>query len=87
MTMTDDSSGFPGFAGDIRPLFRLVDVEHMANLGVYLDRYSYMSVPENARRVYESIATKRMPPPSEGASWSEVKVELLQDWIAGGYRP
>jgi hypothetical protein len=82
-----DGSGLPGFEADIRPLFRPVDVEHMGRMGVHLDHYAYMSVPENARRVYESIAAKRMPPPVEGATWSDVKVELLQDWIAGGYQP
>jgi hypothetical protein len=85
--MTTDSAGVPGFAADVRPLFRQVDIDHMAGMDVRLDQYSYMSVPENAQRVYDVIAAGQMPPPSEGASWPADKLKVLQDWIAGGYQP
>ena len=31
------------FAGDIRPLFRPVDIEHMKPMGVLPDDFTYMS--------------------------------------------
>lgn len=77
----------PGFEQDIRPLFRPIDVEHMAKGGVNLDQYAYMSVPENAEKVYRSIADKRMPPPDEGHTWSEEQVRLLRAWIDAGLQP
>jgi hypothetical protein len=85
--MTADSTGVPSFERDIRPLFRSVDIDHMSGMGIHLDQYSYMSVPDNAQQVYDAISAKQMPPPSEGASWSDDKVRLLQDWIAGGRQP
>jgi hypothetical protein len=77
----------PGFARDILPLFRPIDIEHMAKGGVHLDQYAYMSVDENAERVYNSIAAKRMPPPDEGVTWEQEQVELLRAWIDAGMLP
>lgn len=83
--MTQDSAA-PGFERDILPLFRPIDIEHMAPFGVQLDQYAFMSVPANAERVYGSIATKKMPPGS-GQAWPEEKVRLLKSWIDGGLQP
>ena len=77
----------PGFEHDIRPLFRPVDVEHMAKMKVLLDQYAYMSVAENAERVYSAIVDKRMPPPAEGADWPDDNVNLLRAWIDAGLHP
>ena len=77
----------PEFARDILPLFRTIDIEHMAKGGVHLDQYAYMSVSENAERVYASIATKRMPPPDEDATWADEQVALLREWIDAGMHP
>ncbi|MEN1889551.1 MULTISPECIES: hypothetical protein [Streptomyces] len=82
-----ESTAAPGFAHDILPLFRSIDIEHMAKGGVQLDQYVYMSVRENAERVYNTVATKRMPPPDENATWSEEQVALLRAWIDGGMLP
>jgi hypothetical protein len=82
--MTQDSAA-PGFERDVLPLFRPVDIEHMAPFGVQLDQYTYMSVPANAERVYSSIAAKKMPPGS-GDAWADEKVRLLRSWIDGGLR-
>ena len=83
--MTQGSAA-PGFAQDVLPLFRPVDIEHMSPHGVQLDQYAYMSVPANAEAVYDSIAAKRMPPGS-AAAWSDDKVQLLRAWIDGGLQP
>ena len=41
------------FANDILPLFsKTTDIPHMADFGVMLAEYSYMSVPANARRCW-----------------------------------
>lgn len=77
----------PGFARDILPLFRPLDIEHMGKAGIHLDQYAYMSVNENAERVYDSISAKRMPPPNEDAAWSQDQVTLLRAWIDAGMLP
>lgn len=82
-----EATAVPGFAHDILPLFRPVDVEHMASGGVHLDQYAYMSDRGNAERVYNSIAAKRMPPPDENATWPQEQVDLLRAWIDGGLLP
>lgn len=83
--MTQDSAT-PGFEHDVLPLFRPIDIEHMAPGGVLLDQYSYMSVPANAERVYGSIAAKRMPPEPD-AAWSEESLRVLRAWIDSGLLP
>ena len=83
----DQSAAAPEFERDILPLFRPVDIDHMAGLGVLLDQYAYMSVAENAERVYDSVSGRRMPPPSSGGPWPEDKVRLLRAWIDGGRLP
>ncbi len=82
-----EATAAPGFARDILPLFRPLDISHMANAGILLDQYAYMSVHENAERVYNSIAAKRMPPPVENAAWSQDQVSLLRTWIDAGMLP
>ena len=77
----------PGFTRDILPLFRPVDIDHMAKGGVQLDQYGYMSVRENAERVYSAVAEERMPPPGENAMWSREQIALLRAWIDAGMLP
>lgn len=78
------------FQGDILPLFTETDVEHMSSFGVVLDDYAYLSVPDNAAKVYDQVAQGLMPPPpSEGGegAWSPDKVALFKAWIDEGYQP
>ena len=44
------------FARDIRPLFRAVDVSHMKSHGIKLDDYTFMSDPDNADKVLETLS-------------------------------
>ena len=44
------------FAKDILPLFTQVDIEHMADQDIPLNDYSYMSAPDNATAVLDSVA-------------------------------
>ncbi len=77
-----------GFESDILPLFTSMDIEHMHNLGVSLEDYSYMSEPAIASGVYEQVSTGAMPPSHSGEPrWSQDQVELFKAWIDGGYQP
>ena len=76
------------FVRDILPLFRPVDIEHMTRLGVALGDYAYMSVKNNAQKVYASLQdgfAPRMPP--GGPYWSETQLQLFAKWMADGLQP
>ncbi len=76
------------FANDILPLFTTMDIDHMRPSGVSLDDYGYMSQPAHADRVYETVSSGAMPPPSSGEPpWSPDQVALLKAWMDGGYQP
>ncbi|MEO7194395.1 MAG: hypothetical protein ABIZ05_06170 [Pseudonocardiaceae bacterium] len=76
------------FQRDILPLFTQIDIEHMAEQGVALNDYSYMSNPANAAEVYQQVSQGLMPPPGSGENrWSSDMVALFQAWIDGGYQP
>ena len=79
-----EATAAPGFERDIAPLFRPVDVDHMAVHGVLLDQYTYMSDPDNSEKVYGSVANGSMPP---GDAWTAEKVQLLRAWIDAGRLP
>ena len=76
------------FERDIRPMFRDIDVDHMENMGVMLADHTWMSDPENAKRVLAFLSgdeEPRMPP--GGPYWTEEQLKRLSDWIEGGYGP
>jgi len=77
------------FTTDIKPLFRPIDIQHMQNLGVSLDDYSYMSDAsnnhENAQDVLNELSAKKMPP--GGPFWTDDTLNLFRQWIADGYQP
>ena len=52
------------FARDIRPLFRDVDISHMEAHGIALDDYTFMSDPDNANKVLETLSPYEGEPPS-----------------------
>jgi hypothetical protein len=52
------------FAGDIKPLFRAIDISHMKRYGVELDDYTYMSNPNNAGSVLGTLSPHNSEPPS-----------------------
>lgn len=83
-----DKGGALSFERDIRPLFRDVDIDHMEAFGVQLADHSWMSDPENAKLVYESLSSEaqsRMPP--GGPYWSDEQLKTLSDWMHGGCQP
>ena len=77
------------FEQDILPLFTQTDIDHMQNLGVELNEYSYMSTPDNAIKVYGQLSSRTMPPSKGGGGgpWSDTNVTLFKSWIDGGYQP
>lgn len=78
------------FATDILPLFsKTTDIPHMAQFGVMLADYSYMSTPANAQAVLDRLdgTTPPIMPPKPAKPWSPAKTELFKSWMAGGYQP
>lgn len=78
------------FAGDIRPLFRDIDISHMTPFGVELDNYAYMSNPDNAKSVLETLSPQKGQPPSMppgGPYWTAAQLALFAQWQQDGYQP
>ena len=75
------------FQRDVLPLFREIDVQHMAGFGVMLNDYAYMSNPANAQAVLDTLtgAPPLMPP--GGPYWSDDQVKLFSKWMSDGYKP
>jgi len=78
------------FARDIRPLFRAVDISHMARHGIKLDDYTFMSDPDNASKVLETLSPHEgdlpcMPP--GGPFWTADQLALFARWQSEGYQP
>ncbi|MER8929193.1 hypothetical protein [Mesorhizobium sp. M0767] len=73
-----------GFAHDILPLFRPIDVNCMRARRVFLADIAWMAQPANASKVLAKLSAGEMPP---GAAWPPDRVNLFSDWIDGGYQP
>jgi len=69
----------PGFASDIRPLFRDSDVDKMR---FAFDLSQYHDVKENAQGIYQRLADGSMP--CDGP-WPEDRVTLFREWMDDGY--
>jgi hypothetical protein len=75
------------FAQDIRPLFTVMDIAHMKDLGVALDDFDYMRDPAHAQNVLNAVSSGAMPPRRSGEPpWPPASVQLFRDWIAAGYQ-
>jgi hypothetical protein len=76
------------FHNDIKPLFRLIDIEHMKRHGVALDDYAYMSDGAgdhaNAKAVFSTLTKKTMPP--GGPFWPQDRLDLYAKWMTDGYQ-
>jgi hypothetical protein len=78
------------FAGNIKPLFRAVDISHMKSYGVMLDDYTFMSNPDNANKVLATLSPQDGEPPSMppgGPYWTPDRLALFAQWQKDGYRP
>ena len=75
------SQGTVSFANDIKSLFTEVDKDHMEFM---FDLWSYKDVKDNADDILDSVLNGRMPPNNP---WSQDKVDLFKQWVAGGCQP
>jgi hypothetical protein len=77
------------FKADILPLFTERDIRAMSkafNLG------SYEDVRAHATMIYDRIrgiggAVMPPPPPRGEGPWTQARIELFAQWIAGGCQP
>lgn len=71
----------PGFANDIKPLFRPRDRQSMT---FAFDLFSYDDVNANADRILERLKAGEMPCDGE---WPAGQVELFERWVQSGKNP
>ena len=71
----------PGFAADIRPLFREKDIKRMA---FAFDLRDCEDVKANAEGIYERLADGSMP--CDGV-WPAEQVALFRRWMDAGLDP
>ncbi len=69
----------------IRPMFRLLDQEHMVGDSVRpegrVDLYSYDQVSKRATDILGALQDDFMPPPDEGGPWPREWVALFARWV------
>ncbi len=75
------SADAPGFAADVRPLFRDEDVDAME---FAFDLASYDDVRANAELIHERLEEGTMPCDD---AWAEGDVALFRRWIDAGAPP
>jgi len=78
------------FATDIKTLFRSIDISHMKSKGVNLDDHTFMSDPNNAKRVLATLSPHNGEPPSMppgGPYWTEAQLALFAQWQKDGCQP
>ena len=68
----------PGFAQDIRPLFREEDRESME---FAFDLWNYQDVREHAQDILERLEDGSMPCDGE---WPEEQISQFRRWVEGG---
>jgi hypothetical protein len=71
----------PGFATDIKPLFRPRDRQSMT---FAFDLFSYEDVSAHADRILERLKAGEMPCDRE---WPANQVELFERWVQMGKKP
>jgi hypothetical protein len=75
------------FAADIRPLFRPLDIDHMA---WFCDLASHEDVRKHAQDILDRLQPQGpdvMPPPDRGGPWNLGQIRLFEAWIDGGCAP
>lgn len=79
----------PIFELHIRPLFRLMDRQHMLRLaGSTLDLWDYEAVKTHSATILRRLKGEgqRMPTDKTGGPWPPEWVSLFDRWIQGGFR-
>jgi hypothetical protein len=70
----------PMYELHIRPLFRLIDREHMA---LFFDLFDYDVVKQHANVILQRLRTS-MPPASSGGPWPPELVTMFARWVTAG---
>lgn len=73
-----------GFAADIRPLFRSIDIQHMS---FFCDLSKYEDVRDHAAEILQRLQGSGgavMPPLASGGPWTADQVKLFEQWVATG---
>jgi hypothetical protein len=78
----------PVFELHIRPLFRLLDRQHMLRVQPDLDLWNYDSVKNAAPGILLRVggANPSMPTADSGGAWPSEWVALFDRWAKGGFR-
>ncbi len=76
--MTTAGGNTPGFAHDIRPLFRDIDRDSMNYI---FDLWNYNDVSAHAEVILERLSDGSMPCDEE---WPEEQIALFRRWIEAG---
>jgi hypothetical protein len=78
----------PVFELHIRPLFRLLDRQHMLRIRPELDLWDYDAVKTFAPRIVQKVggANPTMPTPDTGGPWPSEWVNLFSRWADGGFK-
>lgn len=85
------------FKRDIAPLFTSEDIQCMAPMAVYLNRYDYMADPAgdqsfpdhaNANHVYARVTGEEQPQmPLGGDPWTSEMCKTFKQWMESGFEP
>jgi len=78
----------PLFELHIKPLFRLLDRQHMLRVRPDCDLWSYDSVKTLAARIQQKVGgpNPTMPTEDSGGAWPPEWVALFDRWVSGGCR-
>ena len=78
----------PVFELHIRPLFRLIDRQHMRRIGHAIDLWDYDAVKQAAPAILQRVGgpVPSMPTADTGGPWPSEWVTLFQRWKDGGFR-
>jgi hypothetical protein len=79
--MTEPTPAPPGYASDVRPLFRQQDRDSMLKA---FDLWEFDDVRRHQDEIYARLADGTMP--CDGA-WSAADLAVLRKWIDSGSRP
>ena len=78
----------PVFELHIRPMFRLLDRQHMLRIRPELDLWDYDAVKNFAPRIVQKVGPPNptMPTPDTGGQWPSEWVTLFSRWVDGGFK-
>jgi hypothetical protein len=82
----------PIFELHIRPMFRLLDRQHMLRVDPNLDLWDYDDVKAYSATILEKVKGpgpadgSRMPTENTGGAWPSEWISLFDRWIQGGFR-